>query len=452
MHNEQKDILFEKLSAKLGEYESSNPTDADWGSFNQAYTKRKRKAAWFKLAMLLAGMVALLSVVAIVVKTEKTQNDQAPTKQEAPIGKEDNGTVKEQKEPVKTEQNVEQPVLIQTRLTNSATQNSAQRQTTSIVGQSSTPKTIDENSKSRKSQRSNTEDRMANEPETKVVAETKETASTNVAEAATITLHAAQSTQMESRHMATIGYSKKEFQPLLEAIRVPRDSTKYDLSKAREPRVFVDGGLLFTSTPHTRGIYPSNAGYNGAYFNAGYRIAPRWHIITGVQWGQLVSYDRYAETQTETQTKIARVDTTLKYHSGYNRIMMNIDTVTQSTTDNVQMNYSLNTERVWLAIPLMAQYELGNTKRSIGFQAGVITTQINTTTNTLVVNERGGQTRVSNQDKQWLFAPTIGIVGYQRIYKQVGVVAGATYLTYLPNQIVIRNQSVQLNAGLRVKF
>lgn len=453
MHNEQKDILLERLSAKLADYESTSPTDADWNAFARSYNKRKRNAIWFKLALLLVGMGAVFAVTTIILNNQQANRQPEPQNQDAPLGNELEEI--DPKAPVKADQNVQNPILIQTKLTKEITREGLEEK--QLVN-TQTPNTTENlqnekmatNKPAYTSMPANT---IKGQEVEAPVAFNDELASTQTTgEQPEIVTQTQQPTHLDPRKMAVIGYGKKDWQPLLQSIAIPRDSTIYNIKTKSNSKVFVEAGALFTSTPHLKGIYPSNVGYNGLFVQAGYRIAPKWHIVSGVQWGRLISYDRYEESQTESRTTIARVDTTLKYHSGYNRIMMDIDTVTHTSTNNVQSSYSLNTERVWLAIPILAQFEFGNEKRFIGLSAGVVSTQISSITNTLVVTESGGQQRVSNNTKQWLFAPTVGAFGYQRIYKQVGAVAGVSYLTYLPNQLLQHNHSFQLSAGVRVQF
>jgi hypothetical protein len=129
--------------------------------------------------------------------------------------------------------------------------------------------------------------------------------------------------------------------------------------------------------------------------------------------------------------------------------MMQIDTLSQTKSVTSQTSVTLSKTYTWNAIPLTLSYAIGKPHRMVFVAGGLTSIRVTEEQTNLLTN--GSEQQYTQTKNLYVFAPTLGVGVYQKIYKQLGVQVSGNYLYYLPNDLTQRN-SFQLQSGIRIQF
>jgi len=116
-----------------------------------------------------------------------------------------------------------------------------------------------------------------------------------------------------------------------------------------------------------------------------------------------------------------------------------------------QTNNSYQNSAAFYNLPIEIRYQLGNEKRGVYGALGITGTvvyQLETNVKNIgLVNE----TRQSNNNYQLLFAPTLGVGAYQKLYHNWALNISVNYLNYL-NGSLFQPNTLQIQTGLKYNF
>ena len=246
-------------------------------------------------------------------------------------------------------------------------------------------------------------------------------------------------------------------------LTIPFNKLKYKLSdsvkmnplsaptKSSPIATYFELGLSIQNNNFTQLDYPSDQFFKGVGLNAGMRLQNNWSFNLGlnVMYLNQVKINKFS-FQTE-EHQIDRIDTTIKYNTNYNRLMMQFDTVMSYKNVNHESSSVFKNNILFISIPLQARYHIGNDKHSIYGSFGVTGTLIyqlqSLEKNVGLANENSQTTN----DYTFLFAPTIGLGFHQRIYKDWTFHLASNYSNYL-NSNLNQSNTFQFQTGIKYNF
>lgn len=472
MHNADKDIIFQSLNAKLANYEAAEATDADWERFSGAHKNQRRKGFWLKASIAVGVLLAVFAGI-LLSTNQKESTTPEPQQQNQPILKE-TAAVTESKlsiekraivptGAVKSNSTVDKAEVILPTANNQTTETSkatepAEKRVESKPSKSTAKISITANaSKATNEKLVKAAVEKANQPLMVTAKQNIKVAPKNTEEQSAAVQNATEETVLPYQipapetiesHQAKIGEAQPRFENLL--VVIPSDSTKYVPRKMQPQNWFLDGGFSLIQSFNAPKAYPSDKYFSGAAVNVGRYLGKNWFVTGGVQYAQMKETNLvYVKNQQE-QKDIISIDTSLKFVSAANRIMMQVDTLSHTRIVETEKEYQLNSQRTWYAMPIMVGYEIGSPKRSLFMIAGITNILVGSQNTILIKGETAEGLRTTTQ-RHFIVAPTIGIGAYQRIYKNLGIHCSGQYLYYLPNAITTQ-QSFQIQTGLRIKF
>ena len=214
---------------------------------------------------------------------------------------------------------------------------------------------------------------------------------------------------------------------------------------------YFELGLCIQNNNFTQLDYPSDQFFKGVGLNAGMRLQNNWSFNLGlnVMYLNQVKINKFS-FQTE-EHQIDRIDTTIKYNTNYNRLMMQFDTVMSYKNVNHESSSVFKNNILFISIPLQARYHIGNDKHSIYGSFGVTGTLIyqlqSLEKNVGLANENSQTTN----DYTFLFAPTIGLGFQQIIYKDWAFHLASNYSNYL-NSNLNQSNTFQFQTGIKYNF
>jgi hypothetical protein len=468
MHNADKDIIFQSLNAKLANYEAAEATDADWEQFAGAHKNQKRKGFWLKASVAVGLLLAVFAGI-LLSTTQKESTTPEPQQQDQPMLKETAAVTEPQKSvivPTVVAQStptrdkdgiVLSTVNNQTTETSKATEpgenrveSTSSKPTAKISITANTSKAANEKPLKAAVEKANQPLMVTANQNIKVAPKNNEeqtVAVQNTTEETVLPIQVPTPETIES-HQAKIGEAQPHFENLL--VVIPSDSTKYIPRKIQPQNWFVDGGFSLIQSFNAPKAYPSDKYFSGAAVNVGRYLGKNWFVSGGVQYAHMNETNLVYVRNQQEQKEIISIDTSLKFVSAANRILMQVDTLSHTRIVETEKEYQLNSQRTWYAMPIMAGYEIGSPKRSLFMMVGITNILVGSQNTSLIKSETTEGLRTTTQHN-FIVAPTIGIGAYQRIYKNLGIHCSGQYLYYLPNAITTQ-QSFQIQTGLRIKF
>lgn len=214
---------------------------------------------------------------------------------------------------------------------------------------------------------------------------------------------------------------------------------------------YVELGYLLQSNVYKQLNNSSNQYFNGIGVNAGFNMSKNWSLNFGLSALFFNQIEMNKRAFVTTEKHIESIDTTIKYNAFYKRLMMQIDTVTSEKNVEHHANNSYQNNIAFYNLPIQLRYQLGNEKRgvygAIGITGTVIYQQETNVNNIGFVNE----TIQTNNNYQLLFAPTMGVGGYQKLYHNWALHISANYLKYL-NGSLHQPNTLQIQTGLKYNF
>ena len=222
-------------------------------------------------------------------------------------------------------------------------------------------------------------------------------------------------------------------------------------TKSSPIATYFELGLCIQNNNFTQLDYPSDQFFKGVGLNAGMRLQNNWSFNLGlnVMYLNQVKINKFS-FQTE-EHQIDRIDTTIKYNTNYNRLMMQFDTVMSYKNVNHESSSVFKNNILFISIPLQARYHIGNDKHSIYGSFGVTGTLIyqlqSLEKNVGLANENSQTTN----DYTFLFAPTIGLGFQQIIYKDWAFHLASNYSNYL-NSNLNQSNTFQFQTGIKYNF
>jgi len=222
-------------------------------------------------------------------------------------------------------------------------------------------------------------------------------------------------------------------------------------AKSSPIATYFELGLCIQNNNFTQLDYPSDQFFKGVGLNAGMRLQNNWSFNLGlnVMYLNQVKINKFS-FQTE-EHQIDRIDTTIKYNTNYNRLMMQFDTVMSYKNVNHESSSVFKNNILFISIPLQARYHIGNDKHSIYGSFGVTGTLIyqlqSLEKNVGLANENSQTTN----DYTFLFAPTIGLGFQQIIYKDWAFHLASNYSNYL-NSNLNQSNTFQFQTGIKYNF
>ncbi len=214
---------------------------------------------------------------------------------------------------------------------------------------------------------------------------------------------------------------------------------------------YVELGYLLQSNVYKQLNNSSNQYFNGIGVNAGFNMSKNWSLNFGLSALFFNQIEMNKRAFVTTEKHIESIDTTIKYNAFYKRLMMQIDTVTSEKNVEHHANNSYQNNIAFYNLPIQLRYQLGNEKRgiygAIGITGTVIYQQETNVNNIGLFNE----TIQTNNNYQLLFAPTMGVGGYQKLYHNWALHISANYLKYL-NGSLHQPNTLQIQTGLKYNF
>lgn len=214
---------------------------------------------------------------------------------------------------------------------------------------------------------------------------------------------------------------------------------------------YLELSYLLQSNVYKQPKNSSDQYFNGVGANAGLRINNNWSLNFGLSALFLNKTEMKKSVFETTEKHIESIDTTIKYNAFYNRLMMQIDTVTSEKNVVHRSNNSYQNRVAFYNLPIQVRYQIGNKKHSFYASFGVTGTlvyQLETNVNNVgLVNE----TIKTNNNYQMLFAPSLGVGAHQKIYNNWAFHISANYLKYLDGSLYQPN-IFQLQTGLQYNF
>lgn len=214
---------------------------------------------------------------------------------------------------------------------------------------------------------------------------------------------------------------------------------------------YLEIGLCFQNNNFAQMDYPSDHFFKGLGINTGIRLQNNWGINLGLNMMYLnqVKINKFI-FQTE-EHQIERIDTTIKYNSNYNRLMMQFDTVMSYKNVNHEISSVYKNNILFISIPLQARYYIGNEKHSLYGSMGVTGTFIYQSQSLEKNVGLANESSQTSNDYSFLFAPTIGLGFHQRIYKDWAFHLASNYSKYL-NSNLNQSNTLQLQTGIKYNF
>lgn len=214
---------------------------------------------------------------------------------------------------------------------------------------------------------------------------------------------------------------------------------------------FVELGYLLQSNAYKQLNNSSSQYFNGIGVNAGFNMSKNWSLNFGLSALFFNQIEMNKRAFVTTEKHIESIDTTIKYNAFYKRLMMQIDTVTSEKNVEHHANSSYQNYIAFYNLPIQLRYQLGNEKRGVygalGITGTVIYQQETNVNNIGLFNE----TIQTNNNYQMLFAPTMGVGGYQKLYHNWALHISANYLKYL-NGSFHQPNNIQIQTGLKYNF
>ena len=214
---------------------------------------------------------------------------------------------------------------------------------------------------------------------------------------------------------------------------------------------YLEIGYLVQSNVHKQLNNSANPYFNGIGISAGFNIRKNWSLNFGLSALFFNQNEMNKNAFLTTEKHIESIDTTIKYNAFYKRLMMQIDTVTSEKNVEHHANNLYQNKVVFYNLPIQFRYQLGNEKRGVygalGITGTVIYQQETNVKNIGLVNE----TSQSNNNYQLLFAPTLGLGAYQKLYHNWSLNVSANYLKYL-NASLYQPNTFQIQTGLKYNF
>ena len=214
---------------------------------------------------------------------------------------------------------------------------------------------------------------------------------------------------------------------------------------------YIEIGLCLQNNNFAQLDYPSDQFFKGLVLNTGIRIQNNWSFNVGLN---MMSLDQVKINKFTFQTEehqIERIDTTIKYNTNYNRLMMQFDTIMSYKNVNHESSSVYKNNILFISIPLHARYYIGNEKCSLYGSFGVTGTLVYQS-QSLEKNVRlANESSQNNNDYSFLLAPTIGLGFHQRIYKDWSFHLASNYSKYL-NSNLYQSNNLQLQTSLKYNF
>lgn len=210
-------------------------------------------------------------------------------------------------------------------------------------------------------------------------------------------------------------------------------------------------GYLLQSNVYKQLNHSNDLIFNGVGAKAGLQMSNNWSLNFGLSALFFNQTEMNKSAFTTTEKHIESIDTTIKYNSFYKRLMMQIDTVMSEKNVEHQTNSSYQNSVAFYNLPIEIRYQLGNEKHGVYGALGVTGTvvyQLETKIQNIgLVNE----TSQSNNNYQLLFAPTLGVGAYQKLYHKWALHISANYLKYI-NGSLHQPNTIQIQTGLKYNF
>ncbi len=214
---------------------------------------------------------------------------------------------------------------------------------------------------------------------------------------------------------------------------------------------YMELGYLLQSNVYKQLNNSNDQFFNGIGAKAGLQLSNNWSLNFGLSALFLNLTELNKSVFKTTEKHIESIDTTIKYNAFYKRLMMQIDTVTSEKSVDHQTENSYQNNVAFYNLPIEIRYQLGNEKRGVYGALGVTGTvvyQLETNVKNIgLVNE----TSQTNNNYQLLFAPTMGVGAYQKLYNNWALHISANYLKYL-NGSIYKPNTLQIQTGLKYNF
>jgi hypothetical protein len=434
MANTDKDQLLNKLQQRFEAYEGEDPSEAAWVDFNQAYTRSKNARNYYKLLTIL---LATLMVVAVTIwglgSSQSSEQTSPKTPANSTTGSKQVSTQIENRAPAKNttplatntrnQQPIEAAQLEETKVSRSTNQ--------TIIKQVSQP-AVQPSSISEEYLTPANPSQTVSNPGTKtetVVYQPQVKPANEI---------------NRLSHSNKIGVSTRE----LPFVSFVADST-HPKPPHHKTSWYLDISYLATQSFIPVQAYPSDRVLNGFSIGMGYPLSQKFTLNLGYQYGKMQQTYLAYIPQTNQETKIISIDTSLYYSYDAKKIMMQIDTLSQTKSVTSQTSVTLSKTYTWNAIPLTLSYAIGKPHRMVFVAGGLTSIRVTEEQTNLLTN--GTEQQYTQTKNLYVFAPTLGVGVYQKIYKQLGVHVSGNYLYYLPNSLTQRN-SLQLQSGIRIQF
>jgi len=214
---------------------------------------------------------------------------------------------------------------------------------------------------------------------------------------------------------------------------------------------YAELGYLLQSNVYKQLNNSNDQFFNGVGVKAGSQMSNNWSLNFGLSALFFNQTETNKHAFATTEKHIESIDTTIKYNAFYNRLMMQIDTVMSEKNVEHQTNNSYQNSVVFYNLPIEIRYQIGNEKRGVYGALGLTGTivyQFETKIKNIgLINE----TIQSNNNYQLLFAPTLGVGAYQKLYHNWALHISANYLKYL-NGSLYQPNLLQIQTGLKYNF
>jgi hypothetical protein len=434
------DEFFKLLGDKISQVTPKQPTNGDWASFDKAYRahkqgNKKRKMSFLILISILT--VSLFSVYAIYLN--KITNEQLSI-----VRPTDNKEIIKDEVSIAPFINLEKPILTTSEIANNKTRLLPNNKED---GNEVAKQIIQKNKIENKNRNAVNVTNQNILIETKGRIELIKNRSDLIlltSKSYLLNLSQPQLIRIENRNaLRTKIYSID--------IDSAKNKTLKTKGKLMVNLAFVELGYLLQSNAYKQLNNSSSQYFNGIGVNAGFNMSKNWSLNFGLSALFFNQIEMNKRAFVTTEKHIESIDTTIKYNAFYKRLMMQIDTVTSEKNVEHHANSSYQNYIAFYNLPIQLRYQLGNEKRGVygalGITGTVIYQQETNVNNIGLFNE----TIQTNNNYQMLFAPTMGVGGYQKLYHNWALHISANYLKYL-NGSFHQPNNIQIQTGLKYNF
>lgn len=184
---------------------------------------------------------------------------------------------------------------------------------------------------------------------------------------------------------------------------------------------------------------------------AGKGIGRHWSLQSGLNMGFSFQNSSGSEWVHQTEKQILRIDTSIKYSVVYNRLMMQIDTLSEMVDRSHENTYTRQQQNILISLPLLLRYHIGNERSSFFAMAG-IQAGLYTQTTTSHYNNGSGETwQLKNTGYKTLIGPSIGLGASRRIMGPWHAFGSAHYTQFLGTSF-LQPTNFQIQCGIFYTF